>query len=279
MRDQVMTRQVDLDHAYLFCTELRDLARRLSASPTDEAIEQELNEAFLGTLGSMPLGSPFTFIEQYAGTLVHNVRPAIGHEAERSSRGRAELDIHTDDSFLDVRARAEHLAFGGVQNAEGVPTYVVHIDDVLELLDADTIAALSQPSFSFACPASFDLDTHHALMPPSSILRAAADGRIEVSFATRTGVADPGDVDSAHHLERFRSAIGAAPRSIFKLGAGAILIVSNSRCLHGRPPVLADRWLKRVYLRRDFGLLDRAAATGSSGVYTASAVLAGIGPD
>jgi hypothetical protein len=259
---------VDFDLALLHAADVDRLARRASADPSG-AVCEELDAAFLDALAELPFGVPFTFVEQYAGALVHDVRPASGHEAEQSSRGRVALGFHTDDSFLDPSARPEHLALLGVSNPERVPTHAVRVDDVVAQLERETIERLGRPSFRFACPASFEVsDGFDARVPPRPILRTRPDGRTEVSFAPSTVVVD--DDDAEHHLALFREALDRAPRSTFVLDAGEILFVSNARCLHGRPPVVdVDRWIKRVYLRSDLSMLDRVAATGSPGVYAA----------
>lgn len=264
-----------LDHAHVYSADLRDLACRVSEDPSNAAREEELNAAFLEALTDLPFGEPFTFVEQYRGELVHDVRPSAGHEAERSSRGRVALDIHTDDSFLDPSARPEHMALLGVSNPGQVPTYLLPIDNVLDRLDEETLAALSEPCFIFGCPASFEIDGHSSdLVPARPILRVGLSGRIEVSFGTRTTVAVGAGVRAERSLAVFRAAIAQAPCLSFALAAGEILLLSNSRCLHGRPPFDGERWIKRVYLRKDLKVLNRVAATGSPGIYVARQAIA-----
>jgi hypothetical protein len=226
---------------------------------------------------TLPFGTPFTFVEQYEGALVHDVRPAPGHEAERSSRGRVELSIHTDDAFLLADARPEFMALLGVCNPSAVPTQLVQVDDVLELLSPDTIAGLREPSYTFARPASFTINGQVAARPARPILQARADGLDEVSLATQTTVAEAAEPEAARHLEAFRAAVGRAPRRDIVLAPGDVLVFSNARCLHGRPALEAERWLKRLYLRRDRATLDRLAATGTTDRYVARRVADTVG--
>ncbi len=259
---------IGIDHLQLYAPELGVLA---TAAVGDSAAADALDRAFLEIVRTLPFGPVFTFAEQYGGALVHDVRPVAGHEQERSSRGRAVLQLHTDDAFLLAEARPEFMALLGVQNPGAVPTQLVRIDDVAAALPADAIDVLSQPRFTFARPASFDMDAG-AQQPMRPILSAGGSG-LEVAYATRTEVGAPGDGDAHRCLNRFREAVDAAPRRAVELAPGEILVFSNLRCLHGRREVLAERWLKRVYLRRDRSVLDGRSATGRPSVYTASAVI------
>jgi L-asparagine oxygenase len=264
-----MTAAPYFDLAHLFPADLPQLAGRLARGET--GAEQELHEAFLRTFEALPFGRPFTFREQYGGAIVHDVRPAAGHEAEESSRGRVTLPFHTDDGFLDPGARPEHLALLGITNPEQVPTNVVRIESVLELLPAETIEVLRSPLFTLACPDSFEAPqgiTEN--VPARPILWTGKDGRPEVSFAPDTRPIDGAPDEAGAHMERFAAAVSDATRTTVVLEPGEILVFSNSRCLHGRPPVEAERWMKRLYLRGDLGFLDFVAATDEPSVYEAA---------
>lgn len=238
----------------------------------DLEAEREIDEIFLTLLDSLPLGRPFTFRQQHGGALVQQVRPAKDHEAEVSSRGRVELDLHTDDVFLEPSLRPQYIALLGVHNPERIPTYVVRLEDVVRRLEPLALEVLSQPRFSFSCPPSFDVESRGDLRTGARpILREGDDGGLEVGLpASTTEVVEPADGEAEKHLQRLRSAIEDAPRRECTLGAGEILVFSNSRCFHGRPSVgSTERWLKRVYLRDDLTTLEMAAATGSTSVYDA----------
>ncbi|HET7446205.1 MAG TPA: TauD/TfdA family dioxygenase [Solirubrobacterales bacterium] len=263
---------VGLDQIHLHSGELGRIIERDLLDRADPGAEARIDEIFLDLLDSLPLGWPFTFRQQHGGALVQEVRPAENHEDELSSRGRVELNLHTDDVFLEPSVRPQHIALLGVYNPERVPTQLVRLDDVIRLLEPTTIAVLSQPLFTFACPPSFDVDRRADLRTDARpILRKGAGGGFEVGLpASTTEVVKEAKIDADVHLQSLRSAIEDAPRTEFTLSAGEILIFSNSRCLHGRPPVVdADRWLKRIYLRHDLASLELAAATDSRNVYDA----------
>lgn len=267
-----MTRTVGLDQVQLHSAELGRIIERNLRAGIDLSAEREIDEIFLTLLDSLPLGRPFTFRQQHGGALVQPVRPARDHEAEVSSRGRVELDLHTDDVFLEPSLRPQYIALLGIHNPERIPTYVVRLEDVVRRLEPPTLEVLSQPLFSFSCPPSFDVDSRGDLRTDARpILRQGDDGGCEVGLpASTTEVVEPADSEAEEHLQRLKSAIADAPRTECALGPGEVLVFSNSRCLHGRPSVdSTERWLKRVYLRDDLATLETAAATGSVSVYDA----------
>jgi L-asparagine oxygenase len=263
---------VGLDHVHLYSGELGRMIKRSLRSEGGSDASGEIEKVFLAVLGNLPLGRPFTFREQYGGAMVQDVRPAKTHESEASSRGRVRLDLHTDDVFLDPPSRPEFIALLGVRNSDRIPTELVRLDDVVQDLNAETLAALSRSQFSFGCPPSFDVDDRAALRTrPRPILRGGAEGGFEVGLpASTTEPTATAEPDASKHLQCLKAAIAAAPHRAFTLEAGEILIFSNSRCLHGRPPVVgSERWLKRVYLREDLTTLEETAATDAPNVYEA----------
>lgn len=234
----------------------------------DEAIEWALLDALQGA----QVGVPYTFREQYAGRLVHDIRPAPGHECEESSRGRVPFRLHTDDAFLDATARPDRLALVGLRDLSNVPTTVVSIDYVLEQLDDDAIDILCQPSFLFRCPVSFAVGEGEVFTSsPRPVLHRSTDGTIHAALATCTRPA-PGEHRAVRRsLDLLEAAVRRAPRIAVHLAPGEILVVSNSRCFHGRGGIQGSRWLKRVYLRDDLAVLDQIASTEDTGVYRAAA--------
>lgn len=263
---------VGLDHVHLYSGELGRLIKRSLRTEGGSDASGDIDEVFLAVLGDLALGRAFTFREQYGGAMVQDIRPARTHESEASSRGRVRLDLHTDDVFLDPPSRPEYIALLGVRNSDRIPTELVRLDDVVQDLDSETLEALSNSQFSFGCPPSFDVDDRAALRTrPRPILRGGPEGGFEVGLpASTTEPTETAEPNASKHLQCLKAAIAAAPRRAFTLDAGEILIFSNSRCLHGRPPVVGlDRWLKRVYLREDLTTLKETAATDAPNVYEA----------
>lgn len=253
-------RAVRLDLAHLFPAGLRELTARLAADPSGASNARALDNAFLAITEELPFGTAFTFVEQYGGALVQDIRPARGHGDEQSSRGQVELHPHTDDAFLDPAARPEYLALLGVSNPGRVPTEVIRVDDLLERLDPVTVEGLRAPDFFFPAPRSFD--PVRAAVPSRPIVENEPGEPAKIALAPNVRAADNAGEEAKRCLRSLKVALREVPRSSFALGAGEILLVSNSRCLHGRPPVATGRWLKRIYLRGDFRRLEPAAGVG-----------------
>lgn len=260
---------MSIDHVHLFSASLARATHPIGGEQTCE--ESTIDAAFLEELAALPFGWPFTFAEQHGGDLVQNVRPVDTREDERSSRGRVTLRLHTDDAFLHPLVRVEYIALCGVSNPQRVPTEIVHVDDVCAALEPATVAALSRPVFSFGCPESYDIDGRESLWSaPRSILDTGENGELEVALPStdvRVDLELTAEIDT--HIEALEAALAAAPRRQVSLEAGEILVISNRRCLHGRPAIEAERWLKRVYLSRDLSGLESVASTGVPSVYAA----------
>ena len=261
---------MSIDHLHLYSGSLASVSREVEADQT--VSEEKLNAAFLEELAALPFGHPFSFVEQHGGGLVQNVRPVVRHENEQSSRGRAALRLHTDDAFLHPRVRVEYIALCGVSNPHRVPTDIVHIDDVRTLLEPAVAEALGQPVFSFGCPESYDIEGRESIWAtPRWILNTNENGELEVTLPSTSVRIDPGlAAEFGDYVTAFQTALANAPRRQVVLERGEILVVSNRRCLHGRPAIEAERWLKRVYLSRDLSGLEEVAGTGLWGIYTAA---------
>src|ERR1044072_8442968 len=131
--------------------------------------------------------------------------------------------------------------------------------------------SFTRPVFSFGCPESYDIDGRESLWSaPRSILDTGENGELEVALPStdvRVDLELTAEIDT--HIEALEAALAAAPRRQVSLEAGEILVISNRRCLHGRPAIEAERWLKRVYLSRDLSGLESVASTGVPSVYAA----------
>jgi Taurine catabolism dioxygenase TauD, TfdA family len=261
---------VELDVLRFTTSEMTSLVARWNASDSDPGLEATIGAGFLATLAEAGVGLPYTFSEQHGGRLVHDIRPHSGRELTISSQGRVPFDFHTDDAFLVAAARPERLALLGLRNPSRVPTVVVGLGDILDRLAPTTVATLQRPDYQFRCPDSFAISRHAPFSSwPRPILRRSSSFRDEIALATRIRVTASRSPDAEGHLEQLRIAIREARRTEILLAPGEILVVSNSRCVHGRGAIRGDRWLKRAYLRDDLEVLEAVASTDEPSVYSA----------
>ncbi len=260
------------DHLVVHSDLLAGLVASESAGTMTEGHSAAIDAGILEVLSAIEaeVGRPYAFIEQYDGRLVQDIRPVPGRERELSSRGRAPLVLHTDDAFLDRRARPEAVALVGIEHHDAVPTLIVRLDDVIDSLTPNTVQVLMSSSFVHASPPTFDLPCEvGAEVTCRPILRQRPDGVFEAALSA-SGPATKVDRRLDRHVAVFRRAAREAPSAQLRFAPGCVHVISNTRLLHGRPGVVTNRWLKRVYLRRDLSDLDALAPTGSPSVYSAA---------
>jgi hypothetical protein len=230
-------------------------------------LSQRIDLSILDQLDSRRLGRVFTYKQQCFGDIVQNLIPRLGHEEENSNAGRKAFGWHSDDARLDVRFRVDNLGLFGVDNRGGVPTRLLAIDDVITRLDRRTRSRLARPDYTQAVPQSYRIDQPEDLRSPGRpVLVEARDGyHIRyTSYATRPA---HGNAAAEAALQALHDAVHAAtPREIV-LGAGDMLVFSNSRFLHSRGAVGGQRWIKRVYLKRDLRELTRFCSTERTAVF------------
>jgi L-asparagine oxygenase len=119
-------------------------------------------------------------------------------------------------------------------------------------LPADDQSTLRRPLYTFQVPASFSMD--HGYSGPRPIVVGPTDApqvRINLNPG-HTLTSDPHGLtaltDLAARLDARAFEVALAP--------GDLLVINNNSAVHGRPPFARagdgeDRWLRRVYVKRD----------------------------
>ena len=208
---------------------------------------------------------PFGYLEERAGALIHDVRPAPGHEHTQSSLGKAAFDAHSDVAFLPPSARPEFLSLYCIENEGRTATLVWDLERLVAKLSQRIVRLLSEPIFEQIPPMTFQaaLGTE-----PLKGHRILADGTVAYSAqGTRAGGSD----ESREALEAFEAAIDRTEPERVALEPGSLLILDNLRSLHGRETICGARWLQRIYSRRDLRTLT-AGATADPAVFSAAAL-------
>ena len=209
------------------------------------------------TLLAAQLGDPFTWAYLQDGRLFHDVLPIRGEEDAQTEHGSAaEMVLHVDEAFADVRSDAFGLVC--LRNETSVPTTVA------------PLAALALPGLV--------TDT---LFEPRFVVRAHGDQRVRPVFHgshrwpyVRMDFfymrALSGDRDAGSALAVFRERALASTVEV-SLAPGEVLLIDNARCLHGRRPFRAlydgtDRWLRRLAVLRDLRRTSHRRASPDSRV-------------
>jgi hypothetical protein len=236
-------------------------------------ISDRIDFAVADQLAARGLGQVFAFEQQCDAEPIQNLIPRVGREQQKSNAGRVVFGAHTDDAILEDPFRAENLVLIGVDNRDAVPTHLFAVDDILARLDPGQAAALTEPRFVFACPESFYLAARARMKsPPRPILRATATG-IEIRFATYSTRARANDASSAAALAALNAAVLATPPKTVVLRSGDMMTFSNTRYLHARGAIGGQRWVKRVYLKRDVSELVRVCRTATPDVFDLEAAV------
>lgn len=182
-------------------------------------------------------------------------------ESTRSGDRRDALNPHTDNSTAVTPPEVLVLAF--VHNSDpagGGESTLVHVDDVAEsMVDSKDLDLLQESVFP-----SLNVPTDLGLTPTvTSVLYRRPDGTLgaryrdaalDAGIASDLALATP----TAVHLEALRRftarVLDPGIHTRVRLDTGDMLIIDNSRFLHGRTEISANapRHLKRLYTRRSW---------------------------
>ncbi|MGW3957816.1 TauD/TfdA family dioxygenase [Streptomyces sp. NPDC004752] len=188
--------------------------------------------------------------------LIDDLKPnPAADEQTRTGDLRVALTPHTDNSSVSAPPEVLLLAFvhNGTPDSGGEST-LTHIDDVADALDDTDVELLQEPRYP-----SLNVPTDTGLTPTlTSVLTRRTDGRLTVRYrdeALAAGIASdlaPETPSTAHvnALHRFTATVREPARQTrVRLDTGDLLIIDNSRFLHGRTEIEADavRHLKRLY--------------------------------
>lgn len=208
-------------------------------------------------------GEPFGYQEERAGALIHDVRPEAGYEETQSSKGRAEFHAHTDCTFLPARYRPEFLSLYCIVNEARAATLLWPVENLITALDEQSRQVLGQSRFVQHAPLTFGLEK------PITAHRVLDSGRIAYSAQGTRAT----DAETEAALSNLENAIQGTPPRRIVLEPGDLLVFSNLTALHGREEIHGERWLRRMYLRRDLSALRRDAATDRENVFRAAALI------
>ncbi len=245
----------------------RDLLEADGSPETIGKISQRIDLAILDQLDNLRYGQVFTYKQQCFGELVQNLIPLRGKEQENSNAGRKAFPWHSDDARLDRWYRVDNLGLFGVDNRGEVPTRLLPVDAVVDRLDKRSLRHLCQPRYTQAVPQSYNIPGREGLRSPARPVLAKSNEGYHIRFTAYATRAVTGDHVAELALQALQEAVNSTPPKSIVLRGGDMLIFSNSRYLHSRGAVGGQRWIKRVYLKRDLSELARACSTDRAGVF------------
>lgn len=213
------------------------------------------------------LGEPVGYAQEHGGSIVQNLVPTkadVGRQTSTSSG--VDLAFHTETAFHPHRPR--YLLLLCLRGDPSASTTLASVHDLLPALSPETIHALRQPEFRTAVDESFGGEPGVPVGPARPVLGGADDRPWLCWDADLTMGTTPRAVAAN---EALAAAVAERHRSIV-LEAGDLLVVDNSRCVHGRSPFTArfdgtDRWLQRSFVVES---LDPSAAERDGRTITTS---------
>lgn len=198
------------------------------------------------------LGELFAFDAEQEGALYQDVRPRPGSEDVASSASHAQvLALHSEVAFHPVSP--DFILLLCVRQSDPpAPTMISDARDAAMKLRPHDQSALRRPLYAFRAPASFSMGDDY--FPPQPIVTGPPDAP-HVRINLNPGHTRTSDSDGARALTALSERLhtGAFPVT---LAPGDLLVINNKAAAHGRPPFARaadgqDRWLRRVYIKRD----------------------------
>ena len=196
-------------------------------------------------------GTPVSFAQEQNGRLIQNILPVRGFSNRQiSTSSDAELLLHTETAFHPYKpARILLMCLRG--DASAFTTYAT-ADEILPKLTAAEVETLSQPRFITSLDESFLNEAQPDFELYVSILRNHEIYGWDMTFDY--SLMRGADDEASSALESFRNAVMSSVRRV-RLTEGDIMVIDNSKTVHGRTPFAprydgTDRWLKRVLVAR-----------------------------
>lgn len=212
--------------------------------PTGKDLRSEL--ALLAV--ARRLGQPVGYRPEHGGSIVQNLVPTradVGRQTSTSSG--VDLAFHTETAFHPYGPR--YLLLLCLKGDPAAATTLASIDDLLPGLRPSTIAALRRPEFRTAVDESFGGVPGLPYGPARPVLGAPDEAPWLCWDAELTVGETP---EAAAALAELAAVVTERQREVV-LAAGDLLIIDNTRCVHGRRPFRArfdgtDRWLQRTFV-------------------------------
>lgn len=203
-----------------------------------------------------PLGDQYGFRQELGGAIVQDILPMHGFESQQISVGsRVNLYAHVETAFSPLRSDFVALLCIRADRERRAGTTLSSVDAMLPLLEQRTVEILREPRFRTTVDASFllgDRLSGEVWVDPICVLDGPTRRpRLRVDFGGTEGK----DRAAQHAFEALRE-VAFAAQTIVCLDAGDLLLVDNSRAVHGRTPFTPrydarDRWLLRTFVTRD----------------------------
>ena len=222
-------------------------------TPSDKS---RVSEQVLLAAGRV-LGQPIGYLPEHGGDIIQNLIPTRdGAYRQVSTSSAVTLAWHTEAAFHPHRPR--FLLLLCLRGDPAARTTLCSIHEVVEALSLRTRWLLSEPLYRTAVDESYAGSRSQQLGPLVPVLSGDLDApRMVFDADLMTGVS----AEATSALAELTALI-EAQHTYVVLQAGDLLVVDNSRAVHGRSPFTprfdgTDRWLQRTFV-----VSDLAASAG-----------------
>lgn len=197
------------------------------------------------------LGEPVGYVQEHGGSIVQNLVPTLSDVGRQTSTSSGvDLAFHTETAFHPHRPR--YLLLLCLRGDPSAATTIASVADLLPALAPEVVAELRRPQFRTAVDESFGGRPGQPVGEPRPVLGGTPDRPWlcwDAELTMGEGVA------AARALDALAAAVAERHRSLV-LAQGDLLVVDNTRCVHGRSPFHArfdgtDRWLQRSFVVAD----------------------------
>lgn len=212
------------------------------------------SETWLGMIGQA-LGDPIGYSVHHDGEIFQNVCPIAGEEREQSAgSSRAFLEWHTEQVFHPELP--DFVVLLCLRNDPGrkAKTVVASVANVLAHIPISLRQVLFQPRFRAGIDYSFGATTE-AQKNGGPIVPLLYGQAYDPYIKFDLEQTQPIDRDAAFAFSVVKNAVKQVYNYV-KLQPGEMLIIDNRRSIHARSIFTpnyggTDRWLQRIYARRD----------------------------
>ncbi len=239
----------------------------LPPTPHDGVFAGDWRRLAVSTIGQLmvmsSLGDVIADADEKDGRLLQDVVPLPGAETRQENSGSVLLELHTEDGFHPNKPDFLGLMGLRADHDRRALTLAGGLRPILPLLDPRHVATLRRPWFRIRLASSFVGDRVVFADPTPVLTGRVDDPELCVDFHAMEGLT-PAANEALDALRRLvlNSLVGAV------LGPGDLLLVDNTKAVHGRTafsPRYTDdeRWLRRCFAVSDIRAARPSLRPGS----------------
>jgi L-asparagine oxygenase len=212
----------------------------------EQTVWAKIQSLFIHVLGEM-----VAYEAEGGGHLFQDIVPVKTMADQQTSIGSAELEIHTEQAFSDLKP--DYVCLACIRGDPNAKTYILPVSAIYENVSADELRLLCEPLWFTGVDLSFKAYTTDfckgLCRGPLPILTKDDTDQYRLCFDQdlMTGTTEQSDKMIQRIVDIYYE-----HRLAYCLEPGDILIINNNRAVHGRSPFTPkydgeDRFLVRCF--------------------------------